>query len=154
MAKIRFEKSASLPTPGPIGRIVRVVPGIFLLYLFVLILSNYKDFIGSDLPRHPLLWLGIAVSFYILPEMLGIGLGRDFGRWPQLIFGLVALLAAVFDLVQYGALWGAATWFPDLPAARVRYCCTRDFSFPGRGIRHPWLRDESHPPRDGADTRT
>ena len=106
MAKIRFEKSASLPTPGPIGRIVRVVPGIFLLYLFVLILSNYKGFIGSDLPRHPLLWLGIAVSFYILPEMVGIGFGRDFGRWPQLIFGLMALLAAVIDQVKYGALWG------------------------------------------------
>ena len=106
MEKMRFERPASLPTPGPIGRIVRVVPGIFLLYLFVLNLSNYKGFIGSDLPRHPLLWLGIAVSFYSLPDTVGIGLGHDFCRWPQLIFGLMALLAAVIDLVKYGALWG------------------------------------------------
>ena len=106
MAKIRFEKPASLSTPGPIGRIARVVPGIIMLYLFVLILTNYKGFVGSNLPRHPLLWLGAAVGFYALPQMVGIAFGRDFGRWPQLIFGLVALVAAVFDLVQIGALWG------------------------------------------------
>ncbi len=106
MAKISFDKPASLPTPGPIGRIVRIVPGIILLYLFVLILTNYKGFVGSDLPRHPLLWLGIAIGFYALPEMVGIGFGRDFGWRPRLIFGVVALAAAVFDLVQNGALWG------------------------------------------------
>jgi hypothetical protein len=103
---IHFERSGTFPRPRPIGRGVRLVAGAVLLYFFIVTLRNFPAYVGSRVPTHPLLWIGVAISVYVLPEMVGIALGRSLGRWPQLIFGLLALAAVIFNLARYSSWWG------------------------------------------------
>ncbi len=103
---VRFERSGTFPMPGPVGRGIRLVAGVALLYFFIVTLINFPAYVSLRIPTHPLLWVGFAFSIYVLPEMAGIGLGHDVGRWPQLVFGLLAVAAVAFNLARYSIWWG------------------------------------------------
>jgi hypothetical protein len=101
-----FEKPGSLPKPGPIGRMVRIVSGCALLYFFIVTLTNFGNYIGLTVPKHPLMWLGVALSFYFLAYVVNVGFTITWGRWLQLITVLVAMASVVLDLSVYGSFWG------------------------------------------------
>jgi hypothetical protein len=101
-----FEKPGSLPKPGPIGRMVRIVSGCALLYFFIVTLTNFGNYIGLTVPKHPLIWLGVALSFYFLAYVVNVGFTITWGRWLQLITVLVAMASVVLDLSVYGSFWG------------------------------------------------
>jgi len=105
---VRFERSGTFPMPGPIGRGIRLVAGAVLLYFFVVTLINFPAYVSLRIPTHPLLWVGVAFSIYALPEVAGIASGRDLGRWPQRVFGGLAVAAVAFNLARYSSWWGPA----------------------------------------------
>jgi hypothetical protein len=102
----RFEQPGTFPKPGPIGRIVRLLAGIGLLYFFAQALIAYDGFVRLNVPRNPLFWIGVALCFFGLPTAINIGFGRSWGHWPQIIVLVLGLAAVIFDLIQYGSLWG------------------------------------------------
>jgi hypothetical protein len=101
-----FEKPGSLPKPGPIGRMVRIISGCALLYFFIVTLTNFGDFVGLIVPKHPLMWLGVALSFYFLAYVVNVGFTITWGRWLQLILVVAAMAAVVLNLSIYGRFWG------------------------------------------------
>jgi len=102
----KFEKIGTLTSPGPIGRTGRVILGVLLLYFFIDVFSSYKGIVNPRIPTDPLFWIGFAYCFWILPEIIRIGFGHNFGQWPRFISILLLLIAAVFNFVQYGQFWG------------------------------------------------
>ncbi len=108
--KTKFEKPGTFPKAGPIGRTVRMVNGIVILYFFTLVLQNYAGFIGLregwDVPKGVWWWIGAGYCFLLLPVMINRGFTRQWGKRPQLVFLVVALAAAGFDFLHYGSLWG------------------------------------------------
>ncbi len=101
-----FEKPGSLPKPGPIGRMVRIVSGCALLYFFAVTLTNFGNYIGLVVPKHPLMWAGVALSFYFLAYVINVGFTITWGRWLQLILVVAAMAAVVLNLSIYGRFWG------------------------------------------------
>lgn len=91
---------------GPLGRGVRLIAGMALLALFVQTWLDPTDWLQDTAPTSPGLWIGAAMCFYFLPGMLSKGFGRSWGRWPQLIVGLLALLAIVYHVARFGSWWG------------------------------------------------
>lgn len=111
---IVFEKPGTLPRPGPLGRGLRLALGIFLLYNFVIVLLHFEGLVrsleGWDVPGGNW-WLGVALAFYFLSHLVSSTLGRDWGWWPQLVVGLLALAAVGLDWVIYGSLWAPPLGF-------------------------------------------
>ena len=107
MLAVKFERPGTITGPGPIGRIVRIILGIILLYFFIETLTGYEGLvrIRSDWPSGTW-WIGAAFGLYLLPGLVNIGFTRSWGRWPQVVFVLLVLAAVVFDLLQYGSFWG------------------------------------------------
>ncbi len=102
----KFEKKGTLLRPGPVGRSGRFILGILLLYLFIDVLGSYKGIVNPRIPNSILFWIGFAYCFWILPEIIRIGFGHNFGRWPRLISISLLLAAVVFNFVRYEQYWG------------------------------------------------
>jgi len=67
----QFEQTGSLSPPGPIGRLVRLVLGLWITYAFFQFVDiGFLDaqkaggFFSWDAPTHPSFWL--AVLFFLL----------------------------------------------------------------------------------------
>ena len=101
-----FEKPGSLPKPGPIGRMIRIVSGCVLLYFFIVTLTNFGNYVSLTVPKHPLMCLGVALSFYFLAYVVNVGFTITWGRWLQLILVAAAMATVVFDLLIYRSFWG------------------------------------------------
>jgi hypothetical protein len=76
------------------------------LILFVATLLDPMDWLREAVPTSPGLWFGAALCFYALQGMPDKGFERSWGRWPQLIFGCLALVAIVYSLIFSGHWWG------------------------------------------------
>jgi hypothetical protein len=101
-----FEKPGSLPKPGPIGRMVRIVFGCVLLYFFIETITNFGNFIGLKIPTNPSMWLGVALSIYFLAYVVNVGFNITWGHWLQLILIAAAVVTVGFDLLFYQSFWG------------------------------------------------
>lgn len=106
MTTRKFEGPGTIERPGPVGRLVRILAGIWFFGWFFRNLIIYTKLVSLVVPTHPMLWFGVAASFYFLAEVVNAGFNRAWGRWPQLVVGLLALAAMLFDLALYGSVWG------------------------------------------------
>ncbi len=108
-----FQKSGTLKGPGPIGRIIRLLFGLGCLFFIIMIMiKGTAVLVGFSLPRHPGWWVGIAVGFYVFSYIINIGYTRTWGRWPQLIIGLVIIIIVAFNLIRWESFWGPSLgWF-------------------------------------------
>lgn len=110
-----FEEQGSLPKPGTVGRFVRLIFGVLLLYgLYTMLTDGLSLFALRRAPRGPDFWVFVAIAFHLTPYVVNIGFGKGWRRKPQLaIAGAIVSLIAV-DLLVYGSWWapplGALMW--------------------------------------------
>ncbi len=100
------QESENLPSPGPIGRTVRMVVGLLLLLLLVLILASYTVGQPSRLSSL-LLWLSAAYAFYSLPDMGSLPFGREPDRRLPVIAACAVLAAGLADFIRTGDFLGS-----------------------------------------------
>ena len=94
----------ALPRPGPIGRGVRLVLGLALLYFFAGIVSGFPGLADGVDPANPLTWVGLGTALYVMPEIVRRVFSR---RWPARhvrgAAGGALALAALADLAATGS---------------------------------------------------
>jgi len=73
------QDAVALPRPGPIGRGVRLVLGLAVLYLFAGIVADFPKLTDGVNLANPLTWVGLGCSLYAMPEIVRMVLSR---RWP------------------------------------------------------------------------
>ena len=104
--RTHFVESGSIPKPGPIGRLVRLLLGYFCLYFFWQLVTKGGILIQVGIPNQAGLWIGAALAFLVFPYVVSIGFRRDWGRWPQAAILLMAMAASGASLFIYGSVWG------------------------------------------------
>ena len=102
---VELQKPGSLDRPGPIGRTARFGIGAFLLFFPLRILINYR-YGDSVRANDPVLWFGIAISMWVIAEVVELGYRRDLGQWPRFIALIVIALGAASELLLRGSLLG------------------------------------------------
>ena len=101
-----FDKEGTLPPPGPIGRVVRLLLGIVILkfvydWLFYLDSSDYNEpFI--------LLWIGDSVA--LVPYVVNIGFGLNRGAKPRYVLAGIWLAGGLIGFVVGGILRSEFLW--------------------------------------------
>ncbi len=104
-----FAEPGTTPRPLAIGRVARLGFGVLLGAGFLWNLSSYTDLTASDFPLNTY-WFAVAVAWWWFSDLVLVGFGLRWGRWPQVAVLSVALVLALTDLVAYGQIW-------DLPLA-------------------------------------
>lgn len=108
--KTKFEQPGTFPPTGPLGRTIRFLLGVLILYLvFPPMVKHYEAITrlreGWETPIGNL-FLAILFAVYLLPHTLDRGFTLKWGHRSQLVLLLLALAAAAFDFAYYGSLWG------------------------------------------------
>lgn len=95
-----------LPKPGPIGRLGRLVLGALSL-MFVSSAVQFSQAFITLSHIDPLMYaIVIAITFWVLPEVVDLGLTVGWGR--RLRWAILGLCAAAIglDLILYKEFWG------------------------------------------------
>lgn len=104
MEQTTFVKPGTLVKPGPIGRIVRLLLGVWCCYGAVHFAESPGDFLRQDAAPADL-FIGPALAFWLLPPVVNLGWGVNWKNRPRLVFLLLCGAAVVADLAFYGAFW-------------------------------------------------
>lgn len=102
----------SLPKPRLVGRLVRLVLGVLLVFFFVELVTAVSSpgsaFLlpqtGWNVPGGDW-WIAAAICFFVLPVVINSGFGRRWGGWPRMVFLALAAGATLWDWLAYGSLW-------------------------------------------------
>ncbi len=102
----QFEEQGSLPKPRIVGRVVRLLMGLWLLTLTIDLLRNGSSgLLGTTAPSHWTWWVGVAIGLLVTPYVVNIGFTRNWESWPRVAVVVVAAGLIVIDLVAYGTWW-------------------------------------------------
>ena len=114
--ELKLDAPGTLVKPGPIGRFVRLVSGVFVTYAFadmllngILALDGSRGLVTTVTPTYWVFWLVLTVFFLVTPYVINIGFSRNWGRKSQL-----AILAIAAVLVAYSYLTDGTVWSPAL----------------------------------------
>ncbi|MFQ5525897.1 MAG: hypothetical protein ACE5GX_06500 [Thermoanaerobaculia bacterium] len=99
----RFDRPGTLRRPGPIGRIVRLLLGIWLLVVCWSYLGYPGMFVRATPPWEVL--IGIAFALWLIPPIVNIGWGTNWKAWPRYASWGVLIAWAVANGLLTGSLW-------------------------------------------------
>jgi len=104
----RFEAAGTLHKPGPIGRIVRLLLGTWLLFVCWTYIRYPEVFTGEAVPPWSTL-IGIPFALWLIPPVINIGWGTNLRAWPRHVAAGI-LIAWVLGNNLLGGSW----WSPGL----------------------------------------
>ena len=114
----QFEEQGTLPKPGIVGRIMRMVLGLWLLFfLYQLIVFGVDIFVDQTPPEHWTMWLSGALGIMVTPYVINIGFSQNWKHWPRVWVVIIAILLIAINVVVYGTWWApplgifALAWF-------------------------------------------
>ena len=104
----RFDSPGTLPKPGVIGRIARLLLGGLCLYPVLIFWMQPGALVRSAVP-HWSTWVAILYAVYLFPPVVNIGFGVSWKAWPRYVDGGLIVLGVVA-----GWLVGDSWWTPVL----------------------------------------
>lgn len=101
----------TLPRPGPIGRLVRLVIGGACLYAVHELVVYHEDIIVAPFSNLANLAVLIAVAACVFNHVVNIGFGRSWRMWPVITASGTLIGVALLSLAVFAHwLFGAALW--------------------------------------------
>lgn len=100
----KFDESGTLPKPGWIGRLVRLLMAALMFYLLYVVYLNFNNFVKGA-PDQAILWFMVLLAFFLLSPVVNIGFGKLWGNQPQSWF-----LIMLYILIMVGILTKNAHW--------------------------------------------
>lgn len=103
----RFDEQGTLRKPGPIGRTVRLLLGIWCLYVCWTLWRYPEGLIRESLPHWTAL-ISIPFALWLVPPVVNIGFGTNWKAWPRYLATGVILLWMIGLALTEGSWWSSA----------------------------------------------
>ena len=82
---LKLEECGSLPRPGPIGRVVRLLFGFICLWYVQGLIQIAGNLLGGDGHIRPVVWNGVLIGLFLVSYVVNIGYSRTWKKWPAFI---------------------------------------------------------------------
>ncbi len=99
---LQLDEPGSLPRPGPIGRIVRLLFGLLCLWYVYGLLHVAGFLFAGDGHIQPVIWNGILPGLVLISYVINIGFSRAWKKWPAIASAAVFLLIAGIGFATEG----------------------------------------------------
>lgn len=100
----RFDEPGTLPKPGLIGRLLRLLLGAACLWGVYSGVVDGPSTVVPNLP-HPLNLIPFVLALWLAPAVLDIGWGVDWKRCTQLTVVVIAAVLSVVGRISLGSWW-------------------------------------------------
>lgn len=115
---LKLDEPGSLPRPGPVGRVVRLLFALMCLwYVHGLVISANSLFTDEGHIRS-LLWNGILPGLLLISYVINIGFSRSWGKMPAIasagIFAGAAFAGYLLSGTIETELFARALWIWEL----------------------------------------
>ncbi len=96
----------TLPTPGWLGRAIRIILGIIVLWGASGIVASFNQLVTiTHFPANVELWLFAGLLFFAMQDVIDLGLGVQWGQIPRIVTLLLAGICIIADYILYARLW-------------------------------------------------
>lgn len=82
---LKLDEPGSLPRPGPIGRLVRLVLGVTCALYVQGLIDIKSTLLDSTGHLRSVLWNGAAVGLFLISYVINIGYSRSWKKWPAFV---------------------------------------------------------------------
>jgi hypothetical protein len=93
--------------PGPVGLLIRVILGAASVYALVELITQWDSFRDQNLIESGF-WLITLFTLCLLPDLFNIGLRRQWGLWPLVVFLAGAAALGLAGYLAAGEIWTTA----------------------------------------------
>ena len=115
---LKLDEPGSLPKPGPVGRIVRLLFGLLCLWYVNGLIMAADSLVADDGHIRTLLWNGIFPGLLLISYVVNIGYSRSWGKKPAIVSATVILTVAGIGYLSQGSietqLLAQAIWIWEL----------------------------------------
>ena len=115
---LKLDEPGSLPKPGPVGRIIRLLFGLLCLWYVSELLAAAGSLIASNGHILPLVWNGILPGLFLISYVINIGFSHSLGKMPAIVSAAVLAAAALASYFSSGTvetgLFARVTWIWEL----------------------------------------
>ena len=101
---LKLEEPGSLPRPGPVGRLVRLVFGGACLWYVYALIQLAGNPMTADGSIHPVIINGIIVGLFLVSYIINIGYSRAWKKWPAFASLLIFAVLAMFGYLVAGTM--------------------------------------------------
>ena len=112
---LKLDDSGSVPSPGPIGRLVRLAFGLICVWYVFLLIEVSAELMSGDGHIRPVVWNGVFIGLFLISYIINIGFSRAWKKWPAFVSGGILLAIAGISYLTKGtietdllarAIWG------------------------------------------------
>jgi len=101
---LKLDEPGSLPRPGPVGRLVRLLFGILSLWYVLGLVEVAGSPLDSTGHILPLIWNGIILGLFLISYVVNIGFSQAWKKWPAFASAAVFLTAAGLGYLAEGSV--------------------------------------------------
>lgn len=101
---LKLDEPGSLPRPGPIGRLLRLVFGLICGWYVFQLIGVAGGLISGDAHIRPVVWNGVFPGLFLISYVIKIGFSRAWKKWPALISGTIFLALAGTGYMAQGTI--------------------------------------------------
>jgi hypothetical protein len=91
---LRLEAPGTLPRPGPVGRVARLVFGILCSWYVVELIEVAGNLFDSQGNIRAAIWNGILPGLFLISYIINIGYSRAWKKMPAVVSGVTLLVIA------------------------------------------------------------
>ena len=115
---LKFDAPGTLPRPGPIGRLVRLIFGAACLWYVYELSQIAGNLLTADGSIRPVIWNGILIGLFLVSYVVNIGYSRAWKKWPAAVSAIVFAVIALSGYLTAGTiekdLLARPVWFWEL----------------------------------------
>ena len=100
---LKLDEAGTLPRPGPVGRLVRLVFGAACLWYVFGLVQMSANLVTADGHVRPAVWNGIIWVLFLISYVVNIGYSRAWKKWPAVVSAAIFVAIAAFGYVTEGS---------------------------------------------------